>query len=77
MDSYLDLAANVLRELRRPLDARQMLKTAYQLSIVPRNLYGKTQHKTLHARLAEDIRKQPTRSAFVRTGPGASSSVLC
>lgn len=70
MDSYLDLAATVLRELRRPLDARQILKTAYQLSIVPRNLYGKTQYKTLHARIAEDIREGHARSAFVRTAPG-------
>jgi hypothetical protein len=70
MDSYLDLAARVLRELRRPLDARQILKTAYQMSIVPKDLYGKTQHKTLHARLAEDIRRGRMRSAFIRTDPG-------
>lgn len=70
MDSYLQIAATVLRELRRPMDARQILKVAYQLSIVPRNLYGKTQHKTLQARIAEDIRKQRNRSAFIRTEPG-------
>lgn len=70
MDSYLELAAIVLKKIRRPLDARQILTSAYQLSIVPSGLYGKTQHKTLHARLAEDIRRQRARSPFVRTDPG-------
>jgi hypothetical protein len=70
MDSYLDLATTVLRQVRRPLDARQILKTAYQLNIVPRDLYGKTQHKTLHARIAESMRGGHPRSAFVRTAPG-------
>lgn len=70
MDSYLKMAQTVLSKMRRPLDARQILRTAYNLSIVPKNLYGKTQYKTLHARLADDIRKQHARSEFVRTDPG-------
>lgn len=70
MDSYLDLAARVLREVRKPLGARQILQTAYQMRIVPQNLYGKTQHKTLQARLAESIRRERTRSPFLRTDPG-------
>lgn len=70
MNSYLQLAETVLKKVRRPLDARQMLSTAYQLSIVPDGLFGKTQHKTLHARLAEDIRRRRTDSVFVRTDPG-------
>jgi HB1, ASXL, restriction endonuclease HTH domain len=70
MDSYLELAEKVLKRARRPLDARQILTSAYRLSIVPNGLYGKTQHKTLHARLAEDIRSQRWRSQFIRTDPG-------
>ena len=70
MDSYLKLAETVLKKMRRPLDARQILQAAYQLSIVPKGLYGKTQHKTLHARLAEDIRSERAKSEFVRTDPG-------
>lgn len=70
MDSYLDLAAQVLKHARRPLSAKIILQTAYQLSIVPKNLYGKTQFKTLHARIAEDIRRKRSRSIFVRTDPG-------
>jgi hypothetical protein len=39
MDSYLEIARKVLREARQPLSARQILKAAYQLQIVPRDLY--------------------------------------
>ena len=70
MDSYLSIAAKVLREARRPLSAKQILEAAYKLQIVPSGLYGKTQHKTLHARLAEDILHRRSESMFVRTGPG-------
>ena len=70
MDSYLDIAASVLKEVRRPLGARQILKTAYQLSIVPRNLFGRTQHKTLQARIAEDIKNERSKSMFMRTERG-------
>lgn len=70
MDSYLEIARKVLRESRQPLTARQILKAAYQLQIVPRDLYGRTQHKTLHARLATDILKRRMKSDFYRTGPG-------
>jgi hypothetical protein len=70
MDSYLEIARKVLREVRQPLSAKQILRTAYQLQIVPRDLYGKTQHKTLQARVATDILAHRTRSEFYRTGPG-------
>jgi len=70
MDSYLEIARTVLRSSRQPLSARQILKTALQLQLVPRDLYGRTQHKTLQARLATDILKHRSRSEFYRTGPG-------
>lgn len=70
MNSYLTLAAKVLREARQPLSARQILETAYRLHIVPGDLYGKTQHKTLQARLSEDILKFRGKSEFLRTDPG-------
>ena len=70
MDSYLEIARKVLREARQPLNARELLKAAYQLQIVPRDLYGRTQHKTLHARLSTDILNRRSRSEFYRTGPG-------
>jgi len=70
MNSYLAIAAKVLEQARQPLSPRQILQAAYQSQIVPSELYGKTQHKTLHARLAEDIRRNITRSDFYRTQPG-------
>jgi hypothetical protein len=38
--------------------------------VVPASLYGKTQHKTLQARLSEDILTRRDRSVFFRTKPG-------
>ncbi|MEP1554817.1 winged helix-turn-helix domain-containing protein, partial [Paraglaciecola sp.] len=70
MDSYLEIAHKVLSEARQPLCAREMLKAAYQMQIVPNDLYGKTQHKTLQARLSTDILKYKKNSKFFRTGPG-------
>jgi len=70
MDNYLEIARKVLREARQPLSARQILKAAYQLHMVPRELYGRAQHKTLHARLATDILNRHSKSEFCRSGPG-------
>lgn len=70
MDSYLEMARSVLQSARQPLSARQILRTAMQMQLVPRDLYGRTQHKTLQARLATDILKHRSKSEFYRTGPG-------
>jgi hypothetical protein len=70
MDSYLHIAKKVLREARQPLSAQQILKAAYQLQIVPRDLFGRTQHKTLHARLSTDILHHRFKSDFYRPAPG-------
>ncbi|MCA1939776.1 MAG: winged helix-turn-helix domain-containing protein [Caenispirillum bisanense] len=70
MDAYLQIAQQVLRFNRRPLSPRAMLAMAYREGIVPDHLHGKTQHKTLQARLAEDILSRREGSVFFRTGPG-------
>src|SRR6266478_2341983 len=70
MSSYLVIASKVLSEARQPLSATQILRAAYDLQIVPRDLYGKTQHKTLQARIAEDILHNRGQSEFVRTERG-------
>ncbi|WP_083860014.1 winged helix-turn-helix domain-containing protein [Bradyrhizobium diazoefficiens] len=70
MDAYLDIASRVLREARRPLPPREILRRGLSAGIVPSSLYGKTQHKTLQARLSEDILFHRERSAFFRTKPG-------
>lgn len=70
MDSYLALAEQVLRASRRPLSAREILNSGYALGIVPPQLFGQTQQKTLGARLSEDVLLRRDRSAFFRTEPG-------
>lgn len=70
MDTYLDLAEAVLRAARRPLSPRAILSAAYKAGIVPSHLFGKTQHKTLQARLSEDILRLKLDSRFYRTAPG-------
>lgn len=70
MDSYLSLAEDVLRRVRRPLSALQILRSAYESGVAPPHLRGRTQHKTLGARLSEDILRLREASRFYRTAPG-------
>jgi hypothetical protein len=70
VDAYLALAQNILRQERRPLTAREILKEAYRRGQVPQHLHGRTQHKTLGARLSEDVLKRKDRSLFFRSAPG-------
>lgn len=69
MDSYLEIAQRILRASRRPMTATGILEAAYAAAIVPKHLYGKTQVKTLRARLSEDVLRSK-HSAFFRTEPG-------
>lgn len=64
------MAETVLRAVRKPLTPRAILKTAYSMGLASSRLHGKTQHKTLQARLSEDILARRERSAFFRTAPG-------
>jgi HB1, ASXL, restriction endonuclease HTH domain len=59
-----------LKAARRPLSARAILASAYKRGLVPTHLYGKTQHKTLQARISEDIVLRRDRGDFIRTEPG-------
>ena len=70
MDSYLEIAQRVLRAARRPMSAKGILDAAYRAEIVPEHLKGRTQHKTLQARLSEDILYHRNASQFYRTEPG-------
>ena len=70
MSSYLKIAEEILRDARRPLSARSILRIAYEQGLVADHLFGRTQHKTLQARLSEDIVHRRDRSCFFRTGPG-------
>jgi hypothetical protein len=46
------------------------MEAAYRGGIVPAHLFGKAQHKTLQARLSEDIIQRRLESRFFRTDPG-------
>lgn len=70
LDAYLKLAETVLRTTRAPMTAREMLKRGLSIGIVPERLHGRTQHKTLQARISEDILLRRDRSLFFRTKPG-------
>ncbi len=52
------------------MTAKGMLNAAYRSKIIPEHLYGKTQEKTLQARLSEDILEHKSQSRFYRTKPG-------
>lgn len=73
LDTYLEIARTVLRARRRPMGARAILDAAYRAGVVPVHLRGKTQHKTLQARLSEDILLHRQNSIFYRTEPGQFS----
>jgi hypothetical protein len=70
LDSYLEIAQTVLKAARRPMNPKAMLDMAYEAGVVPPQLRGRTQHKTLQARLSEDILNNRDTSAFYRTEPG-------
>jgi hypothetical protein len=69
-DSYLEAAQTVLRARGKPLSAREIVYDAKKYGFLAPHLHGATMHKTLHARLSEDILKHRFRSIFYRTSPG-------
>jgi hypothetical protein len=70
LDTYLDVAERVLRVVRRPMSALQILRVAYERGVAPPHLRGRTQQKTMGARLSEDILRKREESRFYRTAPG-------
>lgn len=70
MNAYLTIAHKILLKVGKPLNAQQILREAHLADLVPAHLHGITQHKTLHARISEDIRRFGERSLFYRTDRG-------
>ncbi len=70
LSNYLEIAETVLKQTRRPLTPRGLMEIAYRNGIVAPHLHGRTQNKTMGARLSEDIVRRGERSLFFRTGPG-------
>jgi predicted NUDIX family phosphoesterase len=54
---------------RRPLSPREILSVAQSNGLVPDHLHGATMHRTLNARLSENIRYESGSSEFFRTAP--------
>ena len=69
-NAYLNIAERVLIQARQPMTPAEIIDRAYLEDLVPWHLHGSTQHKTMHARLSEDISRHRDGSAFFRTGPG-------
>ena len=68
-NAYLDIAYEALRRANRPLSPSEMLELGREGGFIPDHLHGKTMHKTLAARLSENIRAKSQRSEFYRTAP--------
>lgn len=66
-DSYLEIAEKTIKEVERPLHPKEMLVIATKSGLIPDHLHGKTQYKTLAARLSTEIRNHAKKSAFFRT----------
>jgi hypothetical protein len=69
-DAYLELAYQVISRARAPLSAKEIIKRAFLSDLIPAHLHGKTQHKTLTARLSIDILHHREASEFFRPWPG-------
>jgi hypothetical protein len=69
-DAYLNIAESVLLQSRRPMTPVEILRQAYSQDLMPWHLHGRTQHKTMQARLSEDIAAHREESRFFRTAPG-------
>jgi predicted NUDIX family phosphoesterase len=68
---YLELAKKILEISKQPLSAREMITLAQNAELIPtRYARAKTPHKTIHARLAESIRKNGQKSPFYRFARG-------
>lgn len=69
-DAYLNVAERVIQTSRRPLRPKEIIHRAYAEGLLPWHLHGSRQDKTLHARMSEDVARNPEGSRFFRTAPG-------
>ena len=68
-NAYLTIAHTALVRARRPLTPHEILEMAQVGRFLPGHLHGATMHRTLGARLSENIRRDGDRSLFYRTAP--------
>ncbi|TQL14661.1 HB1/ASXL restriction endonuclease-like protein with HTH domain [Zymomonas mobilis] len=69
-NSYLKICYNVIKQEKRPLRAKEIVEIALKSGMMPHHLYGKTQQKTIHARISEHIKKHQMNSLFFRVSAG-------
>jgi len=68
---YLELARKILELSQHPMSPREMIDAAKKTGLIPEKYSkAKTPHKTIHARLAESIRQQGSKSPFYRFARG-------
>src|SRR5436190_784372 len=68
---YLELARKILELSQQPMSPREMIDAAKRTGLIPeRYSKAKTPHKTIHARLAESIRHEGSKSPFYRFARG-------
>lgn len=68
-NAYLTIARRAIRATRRPMTPTEILDYAAVNDIMPQHLHGDTKHKTLQARLSEEIKEGGGQSEFFRTAP--------
>ncbi|MFT8781446.1 winged helix-turn-helix domain-containing protein [Acetobacter orientalis] len=69
-NNYLKICYNIIKQEKRPLRAKEIVEIALKSGMMPYHLYGKTQQKTIHARISEHIKKHQENSLFFRVSPG-------
>ena len=75
MNSFKDIAYQILEEEKRPLHYRELTEIALKKGLLKTE--GRTPWATMNAQLAMDIVNKANESKFIRTDPGCySRSIL-
>src|SRR4030042_6982616 len=69
MNSFKDVAFQILKENGKPLHSREITKIALRKGLLKTR--GKTPWATMNAVLVTDFNSKKTKSMFVKTGPSS------
>ena len=67
---FLTVAEILFGRHQRPMSARELVDLALEETLMSDRRGGKTPHQTMKAKLSVEIRRNGSRSRFVRTAPG-------
>jgi hypothetical protein len=67
MNSYKNIACQILAEAKKPLHSREITKIALQRGLLQTS--GKTPQATMNAQLVMDVVKNKDKSLFIKTAP--------